>query len=204
MNFKHIIIASTLAALVSTQSHAAGMIGPQFGAKLGANFSKFTGTAVPNSSFGFGFGIGPMLVIDIAPMFAFATELTLNRKAYGTTTQTTKVWDMNIPLMARYKALPMLFVQGGANISFGMGSTSVTPKNGVSSSVPYYNALTSTNGIGRTDFGFVLGAGSVIPVPTGGDVQVEGRLAFGLKDRNPNLTLSQKTVSFELSAGYLF
>lgn len=208
--FGSFVALLVLALGVSSTSFALPGIG--FGPRLGLGLTKFSGSAVSNQGFGFGYSIGAALSADLVAGISLATELSFARKKYSSNVNniesSSSVWDLSVPVLARYSAIPMLFVQGGLSFNYGLGSISSKTGTNPSVSTTYYNELTNPNGIKRFDLALVLGAGTNLELPTGSMI-VDFRYGLGLLNRrgapqNTVNTLSQKTHSLELAATYLF
>ncbi|HVJ65045.1 MAG TPA: outer membrane beta-barrel protein [Bdellovibrionota bacterium] len=191
---KWLLACTFIAASLSGTAQAQLM--PRFGVKAGLGLAKMTGD-ITGSKFGTGFGFGGTLILDMMPV-SLVTDLYLARRVYGGTPYATKAWDLVIPVQARFNIMPMFYVQGGAFLSFGMGSQTVD--DGINPPQSYDYANTT---FGRTDFGLVFGAGASFPMGVG-SLEVEGRFNWGLKDRNKLEVQSIKTMGMDLLVGFVF
>ena len=196
MKLKSLALALIFGGFCLVHANSAqAQLAPRFGVKAGLGLSKMTGDTF-GASFGTGFGFGGTAIFDMMPV-SLVTDLYLARNNYGGVNSGSKTWDLVIPVQARFSVMPMLFIQGGASFSYGLGS--YTEYTDIDSTSISYNL----SPVKRTDLSLLFGLGSEIPLAVG-SLQIEGRFAWGMLNRSRAQLQSLKTIHLDLLVGYLF
>ena len=212
--FKKII----LAALVVTSFAFADFF--SVGARAAANFGTAWGDDADDATWGVGFNAGVALKIDILPVITIIPGLEVDYRRMGgeqdystgvsdvSTDQTLGMWYLDIPVLARVKLIPMVFLEGGVAFSFNLSATM------------YYDETETTIATGKTekesgdmsyskfvntmDIGLIVGAG----VSLLDKVDVDFRLVLGLNsymdETDEGYSLSMKHMRMQAGVIYWF
>ena len=212
--FKKII----LAALIVTSAAFADFF--SVGARAAANFGTAWGDDADDATWGVGFNAGVALKIDILPVITIIPGLEVDYRRMGgeqdystgvsdvSTDQTLGMWYLDIPVLARVKLIPMVYLEGGVAFSFNLSATLdyedtettiATGKTEKESGDMSYSKFVNT-----MDIGLIVGAG----VSLLDKVDVDFRLVLGLNsymdETDEGYSLSMKHMRMQAGVIYWF
>ncbi len=207
-----------LAALIVTSAAFADFF--NVGARAAANFGTAWGDDADDATWGVGFNAGVALKIDILPVITIIPGLEVDYRRMGgeqdystgvsdvSTDQTLGMWYLDIPVLARVKLIPMVFLEGGVAFSFNLSATMdydetettiATGKTKKESGDMSYSKFVNT-----MDIGLIVGAG----VSLLDKVDVDFRLVLGLNsymdETDEGYSLSMKHMRMQAGVIYWF
>lgn len=135
--------------------------------------------AVTNLSSPLGFGFGALAAFGVAPGFEAETGLLFAPTVFGQGDPATerKFQQVQIPLLLRFTAAPMVSVGAGGYYAMNTGDLETTPAGGTTTTQP----LENTN-IGGSDLGLVGSVGVNFSLAPMVSFLVDARYLLGLKD----------------------
>ena len=212
--FKKII----LAALIVTSAAFADFF--SVGARAAANFGTAWGDDADDAKWGVGFNAGVALKIDILPVITIIPGLEVDYRRMGeeenisdafynySSDQTLGMWYLDIPVLARVKLIPLVYLEGGVAFSFNLSATMdyddtetsiATGKTEKESGDMSYSKLVNT-----MDIGLVVGAG----VSLLDKLDVDFRLVLGLNsymdENDEGYSVSVKHIRMQAGVIYWF
>lgn len=212
--FKKII----LAALIVTSAAFADFF--SVGARAAANFGTAWGDDADDATWGVGFNAGVALKIDILPVITIIPGLEVDYRRMGgeqdystgvsdvSTDQTLGMWYLDIPVLARVKLIPMVFLEGGVAFSFNLSATMdydetetsiATGETEKESGDMSYSKFVNT-----MDIGLIVGAG----ISLMDKLDVDFRLVLGLNsymdETDEGYSLSMKHMRMQAGVIYWF
>jgi hypothetical protein len=212
--FKKII----LAALIVTSAAFADFF--SVGARAAANFGTAWGDDADDATWGVGFNAGVALKIDILPVITIIPGLEVDYRRMGgeqdystgvsdvSTDQTLGMWYLDIPVLARVKLIPMVFLEGGVAFSFNLSATMdydetetsiATGETEKESGDMSYSKFVNT-----MDVGLIVGAG----ISLMDKLDVDFRLVLGLNsymdETDEGYSLSMKHMRMQAGVIYWF
>ena len=207
-----------LAALIVTSAAFADFF--SVGARAAANFGTAWGDDADDATWGVGFNAGVALKIDILPVITIIPGLEVDYRRMGgeqdysdgfreiSTDETFGMWYLDIPVLARVKLIPMVFLEGGVAFSFNLSATMdydetettiATGKTEKESGDMSYSKFVNT-----MDIGLIVGAG----VSLLDKVDVDFRLVLGLNsymdETDEGYSLSMKHMRMQAGVIYWF
>ena len=212
--FKKII----LAALIVTSAAFADFF--SVGARAAANFGTAWGDDADDATWGVGFNAGVALKIDILPVITIIPGLEVDYRRMGgeqdystgvsdvSKDQTLGMWYLDIPVLARVKLIPMVFLEGGVAFSFNLSATMdydetetsiATGETEKESGDMSYSKFVNT-----MDIGLIVGAG----ISLMDKLDVDFRLVLGLNsymdETDEGYSLSMKHMRMQAGVIYWF
>jgi len=213
-------------SLVVGVASAASAQHAQYGVKAGVGLSNVTGADAPESTKNlFGFQAGIMADFSLSELISLHPELLYSQKGvknsfadsyttagYIYTTNSSgqaRLSYLDLPVLLRLKASGAFF-EVGPQLGFLLGqkstyaeTVSITTTTGVpvSSSNDNYSD-TSTDGLRKVDFGYVLGVGYRLPQGLELGLRYNGGFS-SLDDSNKSASKVRNSV-FQFQVGYLF
>jgi hypothetical protein len=208
--FKKII----LAALIVTSAAFADFF--SVGARAAANFGTAWGDDADDATWGVGFNAGVALKIDILPVITIIPGLEVDYRRMGgeqdystgvsdvSTDQTLGMWYLDIPVLARVKLIPMVFLEGGVAFSFNLSATMdydetettiATGKTEKESGDMSYSKFVNT-----MDIGLIVGAG----ISLMDKLDVDFRLVLGLNSYTDKDEVGVSMKHMRMQAGILY
>lgn len=198
--FKKIILAAALAATASFAQLS-------FGVHAGGDINNVWGDDSDNSEAGIGFNFGgavkfslPLLPLTVeANVLADMRNYEMN---YSITDYSVTQWNIDIPVLARFSFLPILFVEAGPMFSFNISQYA---EDSAGDEIKAFEDLLPTNSF---EFDLVFGIGTgIIPF-----IDVDFRVNMGLTNIYQDVTVplvgtSEVKISnlqFVLGATYWF
>jgi hypothetical protein len=208
--FKKII----LAALIVTSAAFADFF--NVGARAAANFGTAWGDDADDATWGVGFNAGVALKIDILPVITIIPGLEVDYRRMGgeqdystgvsdvSTDQTLGMWYLDIPVLARVKLIPMVFLEGGVAFSFNLSATMdydetettiATGKTEKESGDMSYSKFVNT-----MDIGLIVGAG----ISLMDKLDVDFRLVLGLNSYTDKDEVGVSMKHMRMQAGVIY
>ncbi len=207
-----------LAALIVTSAAFADFF--NVGARAAANFGTAWGDDADDATWGVGFNAGVALKIDILPVITIIPGLEVDYRRMGgeqdystgvsdvSTDQTLGMWYLDIPVLARVKLIPMVFLEGGVAFSFNLSATMdydetetsiATGETEKESGDMSYSKFVNT-----MDVGLIVGAG----ISLMDKLDVDFRLVLGLNsymdETDEGYSLSMKHMRMQAGVIYWF
>jgi hypothetical protein len=115
----------------------------------------------------------------------------------GGPTTRTEFRALWVPLTARWSPWPFLAIVAGGYVAHGVGNLITKDSSGATLLSESYE----TGQINRTDYGFLLGSGFLIPVGKKIDLRIDLEYAGGLPNVDTSKATSDKFVDFLILAG---
>ena len=168
--FKKIILAAALAATASFAQLS-------FGVHAGGDLNNVWGDDSDNSEAGIGFNFGGAVKfsLPLLPLTVEANVLADMRNyqfEYSLSDYSVTQWNIDIPVIARFSLLPILFVEAGPQFSFNLSQYA---EDSAGDEVKLFDDLLPTNSF---EFDLVFGVGTgIIPF-----VDVDFRFVLGLSN----------------------
>jgi len=208
--FKKII----LAALIVTSAAFADFF--SVGARAAANFGTAWGDDADDATWGVGFNAGVALKIDILPVITIIPGLEVDYRRMGgeqdystgvsdvSTDQTLGMWYLDIPVLARVKLIPMVFLEGGVAFSFNLSATMdydetetsiATGETEKESGDMSYSKFVNT-----MDIGLIVGAG----ISLMDKLDVDFRLVLGLNSYTDKDEVGVSMKHMRMQAGVIY
>jgi hypothetical protein len=208
--FKKII----LAALIVTSAAFADFF--NVGARAAANFGTAWGDDADDATWGVGFNAGVALKIDILPVITIIPGLEVDYRRMGgeqdystgvsdvSTDQTLGMWYLDIPVLARVKLIPMVFLEGGVAFSLNLSATMdydetettiATGKTEKESGDMSYSKFVNT-----MDIGLIVGAG----ISLMDKLDVDFRLVLGLNSYTDKDEVGVSMKHMRMQAGVIY
>jgi hypothetical protein len=208
--FKKII----LAALIVTSAAFADFF--SVGARAAANFGTAWGDDSDDATWGVGFNAGVALKIDILPVITIIPGLEVDYRRMGgeqdystgvsdvSTDQTLGMWYLDIPVLARVKLIPMVFLEGGVAFSFNLSATMdydetetsiATGETEKESGDMSYSKFVNT-----MDIGLIVGAG----ISLMDKLDVDFRLVLGLNSYTDKDEVGVSMKHMRMQAGVIY
>ncbi len=198
--FKKIILAAALAATASFAQLS-------FGVHAGGDINNVWGDDSDNSEAGIGFNFGGAVKfsLPLLPLTVEANVLADMRNYemdYSITDYSVTQWNIDIPVLARFSFLPILFVEAGPMFSFNISQYA---EDSAGDEIKAFEDLLPTNSF---EFDLVFGIGTgIIPF-----IDVDFRVNMGLTNIYQDVTVplvgtSEVKISnlqFVLGATYWF
>lgn len=198
--FKKIILAAALAATASFAQLS-------FGVHAGGDINNVWGDDSDNSEAGIGFNFGGAVKfsLPLLPLTVEANVLADMRNYemdYSITDYNVTQWNIDIPVLARFSFLPILFVEAGPMFSFNISQYA---EDSAGDEIKAFEDLLPTNSF---EFDLVFGIGTgIIPF-----IDVDFRVNMGLTNIYQDVTVplvgtSEVKISnlqFVLGATYWF
>ena len=198
--FKKIILAAALAATASFAQLS-------FGVHAGGDLNNVWGDDSDNSEAGIGFNFGGAVKfsLPLLPLTVEANVLADMRNYemdYSITDYNVTQWNIDIPVLARFSFLPILFVEAGPMFSFNISQYA---EDSAGDEIKAFEDLLPTNSF---EFDLVFGIGTgIIPF-----IDVDFRVNMGLTNIYQDVTVplvgtSEVKISnlqFVLGATYWF
>ena len=208
--FKKII----LAALIVTSAAFADFF--SVGARAAANFGTAWGDDADDATWGVGFNAGVALKIDILPVITIIPGLEVDYRRMGgeqdystgvsdvSTDQTLGMWYLDIPVLARVKLIPMVYLEGGVAFSFNLSATMdydetetsiATGETEKESGDMSYSKFVNT-----MDIGLIVGAG----ISLMDKLDVDFRLVLGLNSYTDKDEVGVSMKHMRMQAGVIY
>lgn len=198
--FKKIILAAALAATASFAQLS-------FGVHAGGDINNVWGDDSDNSEAGIGFNFGGAVKfsLPLLPLTVEANVLADMRNYemdYSITDYSVTQWNIDIPVLARFSFLPILFVEAGPMFSFNISQYA---EDSAGDEIKAFEDVLPTNSF---EFDLVFGIGTgIIPF-----IDVDFRVNMGLTNIYQDVTVplvgtSEVKISnlqFVLGATYWF
>ena len=198
--FKKIILAAALAATASFAQLS-------FGVHAGGDINNVWGDDSDNSEAGIGFNFGGAVKfsLPLLPLTVEANVLADMRNYemdYSITDYSVTQWNIDIPVLARFSFLPILFVEAGPMFSFNISQYA---EDSADDEIKAFEDVLPTNSF---EFDLVFGIGTgIIPF-----IDVDFRVNMGLTNIYQDVTVplvgtSEVKISnlqFVLGATYWF
>ena len=208
--FKKII----LAALIVTSAAFADFF--SVGARAAANFGTSWGDDADDATWGVGFNAGVALKIDILPVITIIPGLDVDYRRVGgeenittdffkaSSEETLSMWYLDVPLLARVKLIPLVYVDAGVQFSFNLSAnrdyeesetsivTGETEKDSGDESFSKY--------INTMDIGLVVGAG----VSLLDKLDIDFRLVLGLNSYTDKDEVGVSLKHMRMQAGVIY
>lgn len=198
--FKKIILAAALAATASFAQLS-------FGVHAGGDLNNVWGDDSDNSEAGIGFNFGGAVKfsLPLLPLTVEANVLADMRNYemdYSITDYSVTQWNIDIPVLARFSFLPILFVEAGPMFSFNISQYA---EDSAGDEIKAFEDVLPTNSF---EFDLVFGIGTgIIPF-----IDVDFRVNMGLTNIYQDVTVplvgtSEVKISnlqFVLGATYWF
>ena len=178
----------------------------RFGAKVGLGLATVTGSDTKDLKNLVVFNGGVMADISFSDLISFHPELLYSQrgaKTEGTDngvsyTGTTRFGYVDVPLLLRIKASGLFFEVGPQlGILLSQNSEATVAYGGTSQS----HSSTSTEGLRKLDFGYVVGVGYQLPQGLELGIRYNGGL---LDISDPSGSSKQYNSVFQFQVGYLF
>jgi hypothetical protein len=203
-----------LAALLVTSAAFADFF--NVGARAAANFGTAWGDDADDATWGVGFNAGVALKIDILPVITIIPGLEVDYRRMGgeqdystgvsdvSTDQTLGMWYLDIPVLARVKLIPMVFLEGGVAFSFNLSATMdydetettiATGKTEKESGDMSYSKFVNT-----MDIGLIVGAG----ISLMDKLDVDFRLVLGLNSYTDKDEVGVSMKHMRMQAGVIY
>ena len=208
--FKKII----LAALIVTSAAFADFF--NVGARAAANFGTAWGDDAKDAKWGVGFNAGVALKIDILPVITIIPGLEVDYRRVGeeenysdgtlyeyVTDETLGMWYLDIPVLARVKLIPMVYLEGGVAFSFNLSATmdydeTETKPNGETEKES--GDMSYSKFVNTMDIGLIVGAG----VSLLDKLDVDFRLVLGLNSYTDKDEVGVSMKHLRMQAGVIY
>ncbi len=208
--FKKII----LAALIVTSAAFADFF--NVGARAAANFGTAWGDDAKDAKWGVGFNAGVALKIDILPVITIIPGLEVDYRRVGeeenysdgtlyeyVTDETLGMWYLDIPVLARVKLIPMVYLEGGVAFSFNLSATmdydeTETKPNGETEKES--GDMSYSKFVNTMDIGLIVGAG----VSLLDKLDVDFRLVLGLNSYTDKDEVGVSMKHMRMQAGVIY
>ena len=212
--FKKII----LAALIVTSAAFADFF--SVGARAAANFGTSWGDDAKGSTWGVGFNAGVALKIDILPVITIIPGLEVDYRRIGgeedysdgysdfSSDQTLGLWYLDVPVLARVKLLPLVYLDAGVAFNFNLSAnlhydeTETSIRTGEKEKVSDDESWSKF--VNTMDIGLVVGAG----VSLMDKLDVDFRLVLGLNsymdENDEGYSVSMKHIRMQAGVIYWF
>ena len=168
--FKKIILAAALAATASFAQLS-------FGVHAGGDINNVWGDATENSESGIGFNFGGAVKfsLPLLPLTVEANVLADMRNyeiEYALADYSVTQWNIDIPVLARFSPLPIIFIEAGPQFSFNLSQYA---EDSAGDEIKLFDDVLPTNSF---EFDLVFGVGTgIIPF-----VDVDFRFVLGLSN----------------------
>ncbi|WP_290729917.1 MULTISPECIES: porin family protein [unclassified Fibrobacter] len=198
--FKKIILAAALAATASFAQLS-------FGVHAGGDLNNVWGDDTDNSESGIGFNFGGAIKfsLPLLPLTVEANVLADMRNyefEYGITDYSVTQWNIDIPVLARFSPLPIIFIEAGPQFSFNISQSA---EDASDDEIKNFDKLLPMNSF-EFDLVFGLGTG-IIPF-----VDVDFRVVLGMTNIYDDIDvplvgsdeINASNLQFVLGATYWF
>lgn len=199
--FKKIILAAALAATASFAQLS-------FGVHAGGDINNVWGDATENSESGIGFNFGGAVKfsLPLLPLTVEANVLADMRNyeiEYALADYSVTQWNIDIPVLARFSPLPIIFIEAGPQFSFNLSQYA---EDSAGDEIKLFDDVMPMNSF---ELDLVFGAGTgIIPF-----VDVDFRVVLGLTDvyeehdgltKGTTVAIDASNLQFVLGATYWF
>jgi len=199
--FKKIILAAALAATASFAQLS-------FGVHAGGDINNVWGDATENSESGIGFNFGGAVKfsLPLLPLTVEANVLADMRNyeiEYALADYSVTQWNIDIPVLARFSPLPIIFIEAGPQFSFNLSQYA---EDSAGDEIKLFDDVMPMNSF---ELDLVFGAGTgIIPF-----VDVDFRVVLGLTDvyeehdgltKGSTVAIDMSNLQFVLGATYWF
>ena len=200
--FKKIILAAALAATASFAQLS-------FGVHAGGDINNVWGDATEDSESGIGFNFGGAIKfsLPLLPLTVEANVLADMRNyefEYSLADYSVTQWNIDIPVLARFSPLPIIFIEAGPQFSFNLSQYA---EDSAGDEIKLFDDAYPMNSF---ELDLVFGAGTgIIPF-----VDVDFRVVLGLTDvfeayeskiqKGKTVSIDQSNLQFVLGATYWF
>ena len=202
-----------LAALLVTSAAFADFF--SVGARAAANFGTAWGDDADDATWGVGFNAGVALKIDILPVITIIPGLEVDYRRMGgetdysdgfseiSTDETLGMWYLDIPVLARVKLIPMVYLEGGVAFSFNLSATmdyedTETKPNG--ETVKTSDDMSYSKFVNTMDIGLIVGAG----ISLMDKLDVDFRLVLGLNSYTDKDEVGVSMKHMRMQAGVIY
>ena len=195
--FKKIILAAALAATASFAQLS-------FGVHAGGDLNNVWGDDTDNSESGIGFNFGGAIKFSL-PLLPLTVEANVlaDMRNYefenGITDYSVTQWNIDIPVLARFSPLPIIFIEAGPQFSFNISQSA---EDASGDEIKNFDKLLPMNSF-EFDLVFGLGTG-IIPF-----VDVDFRVVLGMTNIYDvplvgSAEINASNLQFVLGATYWF
>lgn len=199
--FKKIILAAALAATASFAQLS-------FGVHAGGDLNNVWGDDTDNSESGIGFNFGGAIKfsLPLLPLTVEANVLADMRNyefEYSLADYNVTQWNIDIPVLARFSPLPIIFIEAGPQFSFNLSQYA---EDSAGDEIKLFDDVMPMNSF---ELDLVFGAGTgIIPF-----VDVDFRVVLGLTDvyeehdgltKGTTVAIDASNLQFVLGATYWF
>ena len=199
--FKKIILAAALAATASFAQLS-------FGVHAGGDINNVWGDATEDSESGIGFNFGGAIKfsLPLLPLTVEANVLADMRNyefEYSLADYSVTQWNIDIPVLARFSPLPIIFIEAGPQFSFNLSQYA---EDSAGDEIKLFDDAYPMNSF---ELDLVFGAGTgIIPF-----VDVDFRVVLGLTDvyeehdgltKGTTVAIDASNLQFVLGATYWF
>ena len=199
--FKKIILAAALAATASFAQLS-------FGVHAGGDINNIWGDATEDSESGIGFNFGGAIKfsLPLLPLTVEANVLADMRNyefEYSLADYSVTQWNIDIPVLARFSPLPIIFIEAGPQFSFNLSQYA---EDSAGDEIKLFDDVMPMNSF---ELDLVFGAGTgIIPF-----VDVDFRVVLGLTDiyeehdgltKGTTVAIDASNLQFVLGATYWF
>lgn len=193
--FKKIILAAALAATASFAQLS-------FGVHAGGDINNVWGDDTDNSESGIGFNFGGAIKFSL-PLLPLTVEANVlaDMRNYefenGITDYSVTQWNIDIPVLARFSPLPIIFIEAGPQFSFNISQSA---EDASDDEIKNFDKLLPMNSF-EFDLVFGLGTG-IIPF-----VDVDFRVVLGMTNIYDDIDvplINASNLQFVLGATYWF
>lgn len=198
--FKKIILAAALAATASFAQLS-------FGVHAGGDLNNVWGDDTDNSESGIGFNFGGAIKFSL-PLLPLTVEANVlaDMRNYefenGITDYSVTQWNIDIPVLARFSPLPIIFIEAGPQFSFNISQSA---EDASDDEIKNFDKLLPMNSF-EFDLVFGLGTG-IIPF-----VDVDFRVVLGMTNIYDDIDVplvgsaenNASNLQFVLGATYWF
>ena len=151
--FKKIILAAALAATASFAQLS-------FGVHAGGDINNVWGDATEDSESGIGFNFGGAIKfsLPLLPLTVEANVLADMRNyefEYSLADYNVTQWNIDIPVLARFSPLPIIFIEAGPQFSFNLSQYA---EDSAGDEIKLFDDVGTTVAIDASNLQFVLGA----------------------------------------------
>lgn len=185
--FKKIILAAALAATASFAQLS-------FGVHAGGDLNNVWGDDTDNSESGIGFNFGGAIKFSL-PLLPLTVEANVlaDMRNYefenGITDYSVTQWNIDIPVLARFSPLPIIFIEAGPQFSFNISQSA---EDASGDEIKNFDKLLPMNSF-EFDLVFGLGTG-IIPF-----VDVDFRVVLGMSNIFEDTDLGLGKVVYDAS-----
>lgn len=199
--FKKIILVAALAATASFAQLS-------FGVHAGGDIDNIWGDDTDNSESGIGFNFGGAIKfsLPLLPLTVEANVLADMRNyefEYSLADYNVTQWNIDIPVLARFSPLPIIFIEAGPQFSFNLSQYA---EDSAGDEIKLFDDVMPMNSF---ELDLVFGAGTgIIPF-----VDVDFRVVLGLTDvyeehdgltKGTTVAIDASNLQFVLGATYWF